>query len=300
MPRMHTHAPTHVITDVNIDKDLEVSWVRRGSNPLSTVILKKSADQPQLETISMALKSVALAALMASTAGVALAKSFTKDEELDAFLAKSDDEQSTELLSFAKAKGMSENDCKPFGDKPMKKDGEDTQAGVDKSDTLSGGAADDTVAAAVAKALAADPAFAALKQENAELKKSIETLSESTTTASLQKQAVTIYKGLGLEEGKTVSLLKSVAKIEDAEVRGQLENILKAHAEMASKIAPSMGVSELMKDGASASSQLRKKAEDVAKSDNISLEEALVKVSEDPANGELIAKVDAETEDQRG
>ena len=278
-----------LIEDIEQDCDLEISWVRRGANPMAKVFLKKSAGhQPQTETTNMALKSVVLAGLMASAAGVALAKSFKDEAEIDAFVAKSDTDQEAALVAFAKEHKIDHPGVEKTG-------GEDTKTEVNKSDTVSGGAGDDVIAAAVAKAMENSPIVKALQAENETLKTRLEKAENAGQTVSLQKRAETEFKGLGIGVEKTVNILKAItADGFDADVRADIEAVFKAHGELAAKLAIPLGLTAVHKDAKSATAQITKMAEDLAKAEKIPLEEAFYKVNTDPANAELVEKADQE------
>ncbi len=285
---------THLITEINAGKELEVSWVRRGSNPKSKVFLKKSADEDpsQTETTKMALKSVALAALMSTVAGVALAKSFDKEEQLDAFLAKSDEEQTAELAAFAKAKGM-----------PMEPDGDDTKTASTKKgeETPAGDAGADALSSVegLEKALANSPLFKGLVERAEKAEAQVQELTGGLTKTNLEKRAQTEFKGLGLGLAKTVSVLGALEKMEP-DVRETVEGVLKAHAELAGKIAGTIGLQNLNKDANSATVKLQKVAEELAVKKSISKEEAYTEVCEDPQYADLVEKADAEFEEVSG
>lgn len=279
------------IVDVNPAMGLEVSWVPRGSNPLSKVVLKKQHPSTLLEIPNMALKSVALAALMSTAVGAALAKSFDKEEQLDAFLAKDDAGQTAELATFAKAKGM------PFGepdedDKAAAKKAADEKAAAEKA-ALEKGDIATLVAQAVAKAV--EPLQADLKKSQEQ----VAALSGGVVKATLEKRAETEYKGLGKGLAKTVSILKAIDGIEDAEARTEIENILKAHAEMTAKLAKSVGYDTLEKTEGSAVARLNKAVIEYATKNKVSKEEAEVLVQSDAAYADLMDEVDAEEQQLR-
>jgi hypothetical protein len=275
-----------IIDDIDPTAGLETSWVRRGANPMAKVFLKKSADQP-VETFNM-LKSVAIAALLANPVGAALAKSFTEDAQLDAFLAKDDAGQTAELEAFAKANKM------PFG--------EDTKPGEAKkgADTLAGGAGADVIkgdatADAITKAIEGHPIFAELKKQNDELTARLEKAVTETTTATLEKRAKTEFKGIGKSADEMVVILKALDSV-DPVAKAHIEDVFKAHAKLAALTVGSLGVANLGKSADSAWAQLEKMAKDavVAAKSQISFQQAFAKICDDPANAELVEKADAE------
>lgn len=277
---------THLITDITVEKELEVSFVRRGSNPKSKVILKKSADtQPPTENTDM-LKSVAIAkALAAGGALAAYVESLTKEEDLDAFLAKDEAGQTADVAAFAKAKNM------PFG--------EDTKAAPAKKadEAIEGEAGADALAKAVeaAVAKAVEPLQKALEEANGR----VEELQGGVVKATLEKRAATEFKGLGKSAAETVSILKAVDAIGDADARAAITDILKAHAELTGKIAGSIGLRELGKNANSATARLQKAIDDHAQKAGVSKEEAEIAISENPDFSDLLAQVDAEEAEAR-
>lgn len=280
---------THLITDINVEKELEVSFVPHGSNPLSKVILKKAAVDPSQPEKTDMLKSVAIAGLMGHLTTAAFAKNFAKEEDLDAFLAKDDAGQKADVVAFAKANKLED----PYAEKVKKADaGDDTKSGVEKAaDTISGGAGDDAIAAAVAKAFETSPILKSLQEENASLKKQLGDISVDSTKATLEKRATTEFAGLDLQ--KMVSVLTSLQKIAPEE-RTEIETLLKAYAELKKTIAPGLGLRKLHDDATSATALLRKAAAEYAVVEKIGFDEAFSKVCEMPQHAELVEKVDAE------
>lgn len=285
------------IIDVNCDKGLEVSFVPRGSNPLSKVVLKKSADHQPLEIPNMALKSVVLAHLMSTAAGVAFAKSFQDEAAIDAYVAKSDAEQTAELTAFAKAKGM------PFGEP----DADDEKAKAEKAkaekEAADKAAAEKAAAekAAVEKgdvaALVKAAVEKALEPVTAQLKKAEDTVAKlqgGVVKATLEKRAETEFKGIGKSLDERVSILKAVDTITDQAAKEAIENILKAHAELVALTAKARGAEALEKTEGTATARLNKMVEDFAVKNKVSKAEAEVAVQTDPANVELMEAVDAE------
>lgn len=248
-----------LITDVNTAKALEVSFVPKGSNPLAKVVLKKSADTPpeQPETLNM-LKSVALAKALACAVTADYLATLTKEEEVDAFLAKSADERKAEVEK-AGFKFPSKDE-----DKKVEK------AEVQKSAEV-----------------------VALEKQVADMQAEIAKAREETQTASIQKRAETEFRGLSIGVEKTVSVLKAIAPLakEDQEA---IESVFKAHAELAATVAKAEGHASLAKDRGSATAQLTKKADDLAAAEGIDWHAAFAKVNADPANAALVEKADEE------
>lgn len=285
--------PKRIIEDIDPGSDLEVSWVRRGANPMAKVFLKKSADQPQPEKLNMALKSVLLAETMATPVGAALLKSFTTDAELDTFLAKDDAGRAADLTAFAKAKGMPA-DLEDKLDGGKDDDKEDANGKLKKA---AEGAAPvvkaEDIAAIVAKALSDSPVLADLRKENAELKTRLEKSAGETREAQLRKHAEG-FSGNGLSVEQNLAVFKALEDDSHAEVRKHIEQVFKAHAELAARVARAAGFIPVGKDASSATAQLRKMAEDVAKAENLLPEVAFAKVCDNPANAELVEKADRE------
>lgn len=274
-----------IIQDIDPTSQLEVSFVRRGANPMAKVFLKKSADQPQTETTNMALKSVVLAGLMGSPAGVALAKSFTDEAALDAFVAKSDAEQAADLEAFAKAHNIA---VEKMPKKPQGDDNDTDDMAMKKAD-LEKKAVED----AIAKAIEASPLVAALKKQNDELSARLEKSVEATVETSLRKRAETEFKHLGLGFDKTVGVLKALGSVE-AGVREDIETVFKAHAKLCALMAPSLGLTSLNKDASSATAQLTALAKSYAETHKVSEAVAFAKVCDDPAHAALVEKADEE------
>jgi hypothetical protein len=307
---MPKQGATHRIVDINVAKELEVSWVRRGSNDKAKVFLKKSADEHQPETTDMKLsllKSVALAALMAHpTTAAFVSTTFTKEEDIDAFLKKDEATRDAEIGTFAKAKNMpmpdddADDATASDGKKVKKAELEAYEAELKKAADLKkaagGGDEDDKIAAAVTKALESSPVFAELKKENETLKGTIEKMSSGVVVATLEKRAETEFAGIGLKKEQTMALLKAQVGLDD-DAKGALEALMKAHVELVRKVGTtSLGLEKISKDEGSASSRLQKMAIEKATTDKISLEKALVMVCEDPQNAELVAESDAEVD----
>jgi hypothetical protein len=272
--------PTHRIVDVNPAKELEVSWVPKGSNPLAKIILRKAAEQP--ETTNM-LKSVALAKIL-TTGGAAAAyvATFAKEEELDAYLAKDEAGQKADVDGWVQKTGWK------VPETPQQVERAAKPAAGDDND------ADDKVAKALAKALEESPLVKGLQAANEELKKRLEGFETSATVTTLEKRAITEFKGLSIGVEKTVAILKALPGIAEEEVRKDVEGLMKAHAELCQRVAKTSGLRADITKADSAFGKLQKMAEEVAKSDKISFEEAMYKVSNDPANAELVERADAE------
>lgn len=283
-----------VILDIDPTSDLETSWVKRGSNPMSKVFLKKSADEPQLEKTNMALKSVLLASIAASALGKSYLFSLAKEEDVDAFVAKSSAERAADLTAFAKAKNM-EVDCDGDGPvakaakKPVEPDEDDMKkaAPVLKAEDIS---------ALIAKGIEESPVVKSLREENATLKGNLDKVSKGAIETSLRKRAETEFAGIGKSTDEMVSVLKALDGLEDAAVRKHVEDIFKAHTELAARVAKARGVFSVVREG-SATAELDKMAEDIAKAEKITKEAAIRKISEDPAHAELIERADQEALD---
>lgn len=287
---------THLITEINVGKELEVSFVRRGSNPLSKVILKKSADEDpsQPENTDM-LKSVAIAkALAAGGALAAYVESLTKEEDLDTFLAKDEAGRTADVTAFAKAKGM------PMGDDSKAAANKaDTETGEGAAEIVMGAPSDDAIAAAIAKALETSPVVTSLRKSLEDSTAALAKMQGEVTQATLEKRAATEFRGLGKSVEETVSILKALDGVTDAAARTAITDVLKAHAGLAGLIANTNGLRSLSKDASSATARLNKAAEDLAAAEKIDVEAAFRKVNNDPQYAELVAEADMEEREAR-
>jgi hypothetical protein len=289
---------THRIVEINEGSELEVSWVRRGSNPMSKVFLKKSADEPppSLENTPM-LKSVALAKAMSDAATAAYFESLTKEEEIDTFLAKDEAGRKVDLDAWIAKSGW----------KMPGKDDEKDKKEVKKDEPAAGAASADVSKEALAKRAAEDPVVAALLKSVADLNETVTVLKTevtktqaSTADAAIVALAKSEFSGSPLGVEKITKILKGISgEGFDTDAATEIKDLIKAHAELTAKFAGRIGVVSLQRGADSAITKLTKMAEDVAKADKISFEEAIVKISEDPANAELVAKADEEEAEGR-
>lgn len=280
---------THRIVDIVESSELEVSFVRRGSNHLAKVFLKKSADEPapSLEITEM-LKSVALAKAMSDAATAAYLATLTKEEDLDAFLEKQDSWQA-QVDAWVEKSGWKPPE-KGDDKKDVKKD-EPANAGKSEADIQK---------EALEKAAADNPLVAALLKSVETLSTSVETLKGEVEKGKLDGAESAVIAKAKSEFGKSplgtekvAKILKGIASI-DKGVAEEIEALIKSHAELSEKVSGNLGLVTLQRDANSATAKLTKMATDMAAAEKISFEEAIAKISDDPANDELIQKADAE------
>jgi outer membrane murein-binding lipoprotein Lpp len=266
------------ILDVDPKGEMEVSFVRRGSNPHAKVFLKKSADTPseQPENQNMLKAQLLKSILLAGGAAAAYVDTLTDESALNAHLEKSETDRQTEVAAWVEKSG--------FG---KAKEGEKTGEKTMKAEDI----------AAIVKS-AVDAAVAPLQKSLDDTSAELAAVKKAGETVSLQKRAETEFKGLGVGVEKTVAVLKAAQGLGQDE-RETIETVFRAHAEMCRMNAAAVGHASLLKNESSATARLEKMASERAEKNGEDYAIAFGAVCADPANAELVAKADAEEADIR-
>lgn len=272
----------------------EISVCNRGANQHSHVILRKTADaNPEnVETTEMNVLKAAQALARMSTSAQAYFASLD-DNAGAAFLEKSQADQEAEVQKAKDEKKPpfdKEEKTEKTGEGAGEGDGNGGDAGTVNKNAGGEGQGDEGQGSGQVQKSAE---VIALEKQIADLTKRLDGVDATATAAAFEKTATSVYKNLPIPTADVVSVLKAINPLPE-DVRKHIEGVFKAHSELVAKVAASSGFHTVTAKEGSAFGELTKKAETMAKAENISFEEAMHKVSDDPANAELVAKADAE------
>lgn len=244
----------------------EVSLTKDGAHPIAHALITKSrsATEPDMDVII----AKAIAGFTPETNAHFLTLS---DTDMTAFLAKSKEEQAADVEKAKKPP--------PF----VKKD--DDAADMKKSIA-------DIVRSVVGEVTAP------LMGEIAELKRSNEALAakdlERSRDVDLERRAASEFSGYPGGATKAVSMLKSIAGLNEAE-RADVEKSMKAQIELARRGGMSFALTEdELARAAPASTELARKAKELSKSKGMSESEAMAELGQDPSNSDLVLAAEAE------
>lgn len=242
----------------------EITLTRAGAHPLAHALIRKSLQtEPDMD--------VAIAKAIAGFNEETRAHFLTlSDTDMTAFVAKSAADQAADVEKAKKTPPY----VKP-GDEP---DADDMKKSI----------------AEIVRA-----AMAPVTEQLAELKKSNEQLAakdlERTRDVEIERRASTEFAAYPGGAVAAVKMLKSIAGLADDE-RADIEKMMTARIELARRGGMTVALTEdELSRAAPATTELSRKAKELAKSKNIPESEALAQIGQDPAFGDLVLQAEAES-----